>query len=503
MHAMVSPRFLVSVLLSLPSGSASSAQPIAVGGEFRVNSYTTADQERPDVAMDAQGNFVVVWHSDPLEPFGLNVKAQRFDAAGGAIGGEFQVNSYTTFYQANPAVAMGAQGDFVVVWDSGYWTSPGPDGDSWGVQGQLYDATGNPRGSEFQVNTNTVYEQRYAKAAMAPDGSFVVVWQDGALQGVPDVRAQRFDSNGDRLGRELQASAALQGESPAIALGGQGDFVVVWHTDPYGGDSSIQVRRFDSSGSPIGEIFQVNSIKTGIQLGASVAMDEAGRFVVSWSSRSYLARGGGDSDIRAQRLDSEVHPIGGEFQFNTYTTHGQVDSAVRTTPGGGFLAVWRSDGQDGDAKSVHGQHYDPLGDPAGGEFQVNIYTTLWQTSPGLARVLAATSWWSGRAGRSGAAPPDMARTGPATASRGSGTEAPGSNSTASNPGIPPPGRGPYRDRDLGRWAARRRAGIEWSKRRFASRSPGRPSLSGGLRALPGGRVAHRVSRGGRRGSGRQ
>jgi hypothetical protein len=29
-----------------------------------VNTYTTANQAYPDVAMDAGGNFVVAWHSD-------------------------------------------------------------------------------------------------------------------------------------------------------------------------------------------------------------------------------------------------------------------------------------------------------------------------------------------------------------------------------------------------------------------------------------------------------
>jgi len=48
------------------------------------------------------------------------------------VGSEFQVNTYTTSFQRNPAVASDAAGNFVVVWDS----SEGQDGSDSGVFGQ-------------------------------------------------------------------------------------------------------------------------------------------------------------------------------------------------------------------------------------------------------------------------------------------------------------------------------------------------------------------------------
>src|SRR5438552_4198419 len=49
----------------------------------------------PDVAMDADGDFVITWSSyqDGSEP---NVQALRFNAAGVAQGSQFLVNTYTT-----------------------------------------------------------------------------------------------------------------------------------------------------------------------------------------------------------------------------------------------------------------------------------------------------------------------------------------------------------------------------------------------------------------------
>src|SRR5262249_14175194 len=67
-----------------------------VGTEFRVNTYTTNDQLAPAVAMDAAGNFVVVWQSNNQGPTGsgYDIYGQRYNAAGSAVGNEFRVNTY-------------------------------------------------------------------------------------------------------------------------------------------------------------------------------------------------------------------------------------------------------------------------------------------------------------------------------------------------------------------------------------------------------------------------
>jgi hypothetical protein len=161
----------------------------AQGSEFRVNSFTTGFQYVPVVAMDAGGDFVVAWQSrgqdDPSDtsPLGDGVFAQRYDAAGSAQGPEFQVNSFTTGSQFGPHIAMDADGDFVVAWQS-----LGQDGSDWGVFGQRHNATGVPQGPEFQVNTTTTNGQLSPAVAMDADGDFVVAWQslgqDGSNWGV-------------------------------------------------------------------------------------------------------------------------------------------------------------------------------------------------------------------------------------------------------------------------------------------------------------------------------
>jgi hypothetical protein len=44
--------------------------------------------------------------------------AQRFHSSGVAVGGEFRVNTFTNFDQTSPAIAMDDSGDFVIAWES-------------------------------------------------------------------------------------------------------------------------------------------------------------------------------------------------------------------------------------------------------------------------------------------------------------------------------------------------------------------------------------------------
>src|SRR3954469_25832274 len=87
----------------------------AAGAEFRANTFTTGDQASPSVAADGDGDFVVAWQSSGQNN---HIYAQRYNSAGAAQDLEFRVNSNLTFAQSVPSVAIDADGDFVVVWQS-------------------------------------------------------------------------------------------------------------------------------------------------------------------------------------------------------------------------------------------------------------------------------------------------------------------------------------------------------------------------------------------------
>src|SRR6185369_12893384 len=134
-------RYLLLLAWLAVMGLPSVALPQPVGPHFHVNTYTTGNQNQPTVASDATGNFVVVWMSyrdgggGRLGAYG--VFGQRYDSSGNGLGGEFQVNSFTSNRQERPATASDATGKFVVVWDS-----DGQDGSQLSVFGQRYDSDG-------------------------------------------------------------------------------------------------------------------------------------------------------------------------------------------------------------------------------------------------------------------------------------------------------------------------------------------------------------------------
>ena len=157
--------------VSVALAAAAPAQtPVPAGPEFRVNAYTTGNQGTSRIAVQPNGNFIVVWTSAGQDGSGDGVFARRFFADGSPRGAEFRVNTFTTGHQRIPSVAVGADGAFEVVWASTH------GGTYHDVFGQRYDAAGGRVGGEFQVNTYTTLDQSWPQIARAADGRFVVVW---------------------------------------------------------------------------------------------------------------------------------------------------------------------------------------------------------------------------------------------------------------------------------------------------------------------------------------
>src|SRR6185369_5986710 len=80
-----------------------------LGTEFQANTYTNIAQEEPVVATIGDGGFVIAWQSGKgQDGSDRGVFGRRFDSAGTAVGGEFQINTYTTGRQFEPAIASDA-----------------------------------------------------------------------------------------------------------------------------------------------------------------------------------------------------------------------------------------------------------------------------------------------------------------------------------------------------------------------------------------------------------
>ena len=189
--------FLACAVLALPGLLTPTAVAQRLGSEFQANTYTNGAQNYPSVAVGATGDFVIVWSSAAQDGQDTGVFGRRFASAGVALGSEFQVNTYTNNTLNFPSVAAAASGDFLVAWQSLHQDGPV----DWGVFAKRFSNAGAALASEFQVNTNTVGNQSLPRVAALAAGNFVVAWtsfgQDGSEFG---VFARRVTSSGAALG---------------------------------------------------------------------------------------------------------------------------------------------------------------------------------------------------------------------------------------------------------------------------------------------------------------
>ncbi|MEA2708401.1 MAG: hypothetical protein QOF78_1002 [Phycisphaerales bacterium] len=320
---------------------------VAQGGEFRVNTTTSGEQIYRSVAMDANGNFVIAWTS--ADGGGQGIFAQRYNAAGVAQGPEFRVNTTTGGEQMYPSVAIDSGGNFLVAWQSN-----GQDGGGWGVYAQRYASTGAAQGVEFRVNSTTSGDQTQPVAARAAGGAFVIAWTSS-----DNVHAQRFSATGVAQGSEfvVNQNTSKSDNSPAIAMDSAGNFVVAWNSnnqDPSGKSYSIFAQRYSAAGALLGNNFLVNTPSAGNQRYPAIDLDDDGDFVVTWSSDKGDNSGWG---VYGQRYRSDGTTRGGQFRINTFTTGDQLYASVALDADGDFAVVWSSNNQDGSSTGIYGQRF--------------------------------------------------------------------------------------------------------------------------------------------------
>jgi hypothetical protein len=369
---------LFVVVIAIPrDGWAQAGSPL--GPEFQVNTNTPYHQGDAAVAGGSSGNFVVVWHSAGFFFEDFRVFGQRYLSNGAAFGSEFMINTFANGYQANPAVAADAPGNFVVVWRSG-----GQDGSGYGIFGQRYASSGTALGPEFRVNAYTSGDQGSPSVTSDLAGNLVVVWmslgQDGSSGG---VLGQRYASTGAPLGPEFRVNAYTTGYQviPAVASDPSGNFVVVWQSHAQDGAAyGVFGQRYASSGAPLGPEFRVNTQTANDQTYPAVAADMAGNFVVVWSSN---VQDGSSQGVFGQRFAGSGAPLGPEFRVNTYTSFYQTRPSVAADTAGNFVVTWTSVLQDGSSAGVFGQRYASSGAALGPEFRVNTYTTGKQYRPAV------------------------------------------------------------------------------------------------------------------------
>ena len=364
---------------------------MACHAEFQVNTYTNEHQYHPAIAMNQQGEFLVLWRSAAQDGGVWGLYGQRYDAQGNPlhkprIGGEFKINTTACFHLSTwwPSAALHSSGSFVVV-----WTQRDPITYYGNVVARMYDANGTPLTGEFFVNTNDLYHQGEASVAMNDSGDFVIVWQ--SWHGNPAdpysgywVTGRLYDASGTPKGDEFVITQLQQGRYADVVMDNSGDFVVAWlrtgdSSDPPMGEF-IRFRRYNADGTPKDDAVQITDDIGGDfkSKKPSIAMDGDGNFVIAWGADF------SEHDVYAQPFDPYGTPVSSSWLVNTYTDSYQGCASVAMNKEGKSVIVWKSTNQDGSDMGIFGQRYDSEGTRIDEEFQVNTYTQGRQWLPRVA-----------------------------------------------------------------------------------------------------------------------
>ncbi|MDY0168654.1 MAG: trypsin-like serine protease, partial [Thermoguttaceae bacterium] len=336
-----------------------------VGAEFTVNTFTTGTQIQPDVAMDSYGNFVVTWSGEG-DSDDSGVWARAYDAFGVPLGQQFRVNQVTQNAQNEPAIAMRADGSFVVTWTS-YGQDIRTSNTTTSIFARIFNSVGTPLTSEFLVNTFEYSSQENSHVAAGPNGTFIIVWQSWTQDGnQTGVYGQRFDAAGNKLGSEFLVNTRTgdKQQDPRVAIDASGNFVVVYND--FGNDASggwgVYARRYNAAGVALdAQAFLVNQFTLGYQWQPSVDTDDAGHFVVTWSTF------GQDRDDFIQNQDFGIYArmfnadgsdwaypgaegVLGEFRVNATVVGNQVTPDVALAANGNYVIVWV--GPDGSGTGI-------------------------------------------------------------------------------------------------------------------------------------------------------
>ncbi len=230
------------------------------------------------------------------------VSTQGDLAPPGPRGTEFQVNTQTSFDQNYPNIAGLADGGFVVVWENSIMDS-GIDSYS-AIKAQIYSASGVKKGDEINLNLDQSGVYLYAAVSAFSWGGFVITYDS------QNVSLQIFSA----MGRSFQARYTVQwgGRSfvySNVAVLSDDTFVVVW-SGYLSGKGGIYGCVFDLNNTfgvlPLTEAFLVGASRL-VPPGISALHN--GGFAVTWYGEEVFSQNVTQTNVFVRCYDATFQPV--------------------------------------------------------------------------------------------------------------------------------------------------------------------------------------------------
>ena len=333
---------------ALVAGPAAGQLPI--GSPILVNSATQAgDQQGPSVGMADDGRIRVFWTD-----LTANDVAQRSFAADGTPANASAPNQ-SDFSELDASGSVNGSGDWIVTWNTNQQQDGGRD-----VFARRSSNNGSTLAAEFQANATAAVDiTKTARVSRADDDSYVVAWIDDLALG--DLKYRKFALNGTPVTGDLFANQATDPELATfdIAAAPDGSFLVTWQEDtpPL---EQVYARCFDANGVALGSQFVVPADLPSRNLNPHVGVDGLGNYVVAWIE-------GGSADLEWRRLSPACVPLGDDHLAAAGGTGGTQAMQLDVARDGAMLFTWNSTDIDPD-QGVSVLEVTKSGAVVGGEF---------------------------------------------------------------------------------------------------------------------------------------
>ncbi len=314
-------------------------------------------QHRPDIVVDATGNFFIVW-DDARNPEHMDSDqfGRLFDAQGTPFGNDFRINNYIN--AVNSSITISSLGLYVTVWARDY-----PDSNSQ-IYGQRFDHNGVPLGPNFPISLSPENSgTNFPIISALSDNRFIALWQD--FRSLPAyVYGRILDPLGIPQGDEFTVyiDSTAYNTPWTIVDEENGKFILgmACSNESIG----VAIQEFDYDAHPISVPIVLNDEPASDKI--VVGTKGIDRYLFVWA-------GFDDMNIHGQLLDENLQKIGTNFLVNDDTFNYKGHPSVVSNYDGKFFVAWH-DGRNGDL-DIFGQFFDSLGNKAGDNFKVVNDTT--------------------------------------------------------------------------------------------------------------------------------
>lgn len=327
----------------------------AVSGnaEIVINEKTSGHQSEPDVAMDKDGNFVVVWTDDNDNNGSTQIYMRGFNADGTQRFATKTVNTVDTRNQYQPRIAMASDGQFAVSWTD---TASSADTPQINIRG--FTADGKQTFAQRAVADEVLGTRVKSDLFMDEGHNIIVVWEDDEDgNGSTQVRMRILDAAGNNKTNVKTVNSVSKGDQNMPSVSGKPDgskFIVVWQNVATSTQYSIMGRTFDASGAQIDADFTLSTSDVAQKVtDPHVCMNAKGEAKTVWYNptpkdiKMRVFEKDGVSKTAEQRVNSP----GNEKANNAiaYATAKSHQPDIACTPNGDYAMITFADDNDGNS----------------------------------------------------------------------------------------------------------------------------------------------------------